>query len=140
MNYESNRNVNQMQSHLCNESQMNYNLPRSLSPSLSLQMFCQRFVTGVRGTSKLGLVRDQLLVISQQKSTHVYRVFDILKQNCCLFLFFSVVFLFTIAIYGDISINQLFKSCSQIRKTRLNSNVLYKLQIACQIVNFGYCV
>lgn len=136
MNYESNRNVNQMQSHLCNESQMNYNLPRSLS----LQMFCQRFVTGVRGTSKLRLVRDQLLVISQQKSTHVYRVFDILKQNCCLFLFFSVVFLFTIAIYGDISINQLFKSCSQIRKTRLNSNVLYKLQIACQIVNFGYCV
>lgn len=41
----------------------------------------------------------------------------------------------------DISIKRLlFKWCSQIRNTRLNLNDFYKLQIACQIVNFDYCV
>lgn len=142
MNYESNRNVNQMQSHLCNEPQLNYNHP--CSPSISLsppRKFCGRFVTGVRGTSKLGSVRGSYLFIPYW-SLPTCTGYLTYSNEFVVFPSFSHLFVifFSIAIYGDISIYQFKDSClwwcSQIRNTRFNLNyftnckLLVKLSIS----------
>lgn len=119
----------------------------TIFPALSPhRKFCERFVTGVPGTSKLGSVRGSYLLFPNRSlpTCTGYLVYS--NEFVVLSPFshsFVIFFLYDCNLWRhvDISIKRLlFKWCSQIRNTRLNLNDFYKLQIACQIVNFDYCV
>lgn len=115
----------------------------TIYPALSPhRKFCERFVTGVPGTSKLGSVRGSYLLFPNRSlpTCTGYLVYS--NEFVVLSPFshsFVIFFLYDCNLWRhvDISIKRLlFKWCSQIRNTRLNLNDFYKLQI----VNFDYCV
>lgn len=79
----------------------------TIFPALFLyRKFCERFVTGVRGTSKLGSVRGSYLLFPNRS-----------LPTCtgyllsCLLSLIRLLFFFTIVIYGNMSIYQLKDSC-----------------------------